>query len=365
MKKNPFQLALVVYLAVESDPNTQPVSGVYDLYESFIKLWIKRERLRGSSNSRVETIMKSLRSAANGIYTKGKWTYDEIAEENSAIYCLLNKYGSDTFDHPIATQFYHRSLATFILAQNIIDCFQACDYKTAKALLSVKYRDDVTNFVGDKVRSMKKEERETIRANLEQIYDKFAENDSNLSFHEQIIYFITRLDVNVDSFLLKIVSKNPQNLIMRMSLAYGCVLSQNDKTRQFALDYAKSIAQGSVDAKTNRGWTVVYFGDVNDRDPYTYLDDEKRPWAKARAARIARFTKAPPRLKDVRFWLFDIPLFRSFLEDRKWNDLSESEFEAIKSLSITDQYFNNSEIVFLEKEKNALVNGYTEHLKLK
>ena len=156
--------------------------------------------------------------------------------------------------------------------------------------------------------------------------------------------------------------RNPQNPIMKLTLSYGCVLSDDTRIRQYALDYAESISTDSVDALTNRGWTVVYFGDVNDRDPYSYLDDEKRSWKKAREARIKRFSKANPRLKDVRFWLFDIPLFHSFLRDRNWDDLSEEEFDIIHSLEITNKYFNEKEIAFLEKEKTSLLAEYKEHL---
>lgn len=362
MKENPFQLALIVYLAADPDPDIHLVSGVYDLYERFLRLWIKREKRRGSSNSSEQEIMQSLRDAAYAIYTQSEWKLDGVALQNSAVSCLLTVSGSDTFDAPIANAFYHRSLAAFILAQNIIECFQAGDKKTAEKLLSTKLKDDVTNFVGDKFRCLDDEVRNTIKVNLEKMYTEHKEDESYLSYHEQIIYFITRMGLNVDDFLMRIISSNPTNLIMRLTLAYGCVLSNNVTIRKYALDYAKSIAQGSDDAKTNRGWTVVYFGDVNDRDPYTYLDDEKRPWAKARKARIARFTKKKPRVKDVRFWLFDIPLFHSFLEDRDWNDISKEEYSIIKKLNISTEYFNEQEIAFLTNEKEILLKRYAEHL---
>ena len=128
------------------------------------------------------------------------------------------------------------------------------------------------------------------------------------------------------------------------------------------MNYAKSISNGSIDAITNRAWTVIYFGDVNDRDPYKYKDDEKRSWKNARKARIKRFTRKNPRLKDYRFRLFDIPLFYSFLKDRKWNNISMKEYEILRSVDFPKHIFTNDEIAFLKKEKQKLLVNYKKHL---
>ena len=360
IKKNPFLLSLAVFLASEND--IESLSGIYDLYERFLKQWIKKEHQRGSSMSDRATIMNSLLSAAKGIYTNNKWVFDDIALKNSAISCLLRYHECDSSEMPIATSFYHRSLAAFILAQRIVECFVKNNWEELHLLLSTKLKDDVTNFIGERFRCMTTKEKKELSRILSVMYYKYPESDDHLRYHEQLIYFITRIGVNVDRFLLGIISHNPQNLIMRLTLAYGCILSENESARQYALDYAKSISNDSMDAKTNRGWTVVYFGDVNDRDPYTYLDNEKRSWEKARLARIRRFTCKNPRLKDVRFWLFDIPLFHSFLKDRNWNDISKSEYDIIQSLCITGKFFNTQEIAFLEKEKAEILKEYSQHL---
>lgn len=145
---------------------------------------------------------------------------------------------------------------------------------------------------------------------------------------------------------------------MRLTLAYGCVLSENVEVRKYALDYAKSIANETDDTKTNRGWTVVYFGDVNNEDPYYYKDTQNGTWEKARKARIKRFTKKNPRIKDVRFWLFDIPLFHSFLKSRSWDKITKNDFEIIRKLKFSEEYFNLDEIAFLVVERKKLIEEY-------
>ena len=179
---------------------------------------------------------------------------------------------------------------------------------------------------------------------------------------EQVIYYITRLGIDVSDFLLELVKQKPHDPIMRLTIAYGCVLSDHPLLRRFALDYARSIAEDTIDARTNRGWTVIYFGDVEDQDPYQYKDDEKGPWKKAREARIKRFVKKSPRLKDYRFRLFDIPLFYSFLKDRGWNDISRDEYKILSEVDLPQDIFMEEEISFLTNEKERLLFEYKRRL---
>ena len=110
-----------------------------------------------------------------------------------------------------------------------------------------------------------------------------------------------------------------------------------------------------------RAWTVIYFGDVI-RNPYTYQDNEKCSWKNARNARIKRFIKSSPRLKDYRFRLFDIPLFHSFLKDRNWNDVSQEEFEILSKIDIPSSVFNKKEQEFLIEQKELLLKEYAKYL---
>ena len=108
----------------------------------------------------------------------------------------------------------------------------------------------------------------------------------------------------------------------------------------------------------------MYFGDVAD-DPYCYRDDKKCSWSKARAARIKRFTKKNPSLKDYRFQLFDVPLLYSFLKDREWNEISEEEYQILNRLTFTEEYFSRNEITFLSEVKQNLLYDYRDKLLLR
>lgn len=359
-KSNPFQLALLVFLAEQEEAS--PIRGIYDLYERFIRKWLDKERKRGTCKSGDREIIGILQAAAGRIYDAETFPLDAAAEGNTAVTDLLIIEEADALGTRRATAFYHRSLAAFFLARTAVEAMLRNDTEQMERSFAYKLKDDVTNFVGDKIAALSPGEKETIRRNLEELYDHIAEDDSKLGVKEQSIYFITRLGIDVSDFLIKIIKTKPENPIMRLTLAYGCVLSDREEARDFALDYARSIAEESLDAVTNRAWTVVYFGDVNGRDPYTYQDGEGGSWRRARQARIRRFTKKDPRPKDYRFRLFDIPLFHSFLKSRNWDDLSREEFDILQRVDFPSGEFRPEEIEFLERQRELLLDGYARRL---
>lgn len=356
-QSNPFQLALLCFLAERDD--ISPLKGIYDLYERFIQKWIDREYKRGTSHHDGTYIINKLQEAAYAIYGNEDYVIDDGSEGDTAITDLLIIDRADIYNRRIAVSFYHRSIAAFFLAQNTVEAMLNNDRIQLRRALSYKLKDDVTNFIGSKAASLSAKGKENIKRHLQELYSTTDESD--LSIKEQCIYFITRLGIDVSDFLSEVIRNDPQHPIMRLTTAYGCVLSEEPSVRAYALSYAKSIASESIDAITNRAWTVIYYGDVNS-DPYTYQDDEQSPWKNAREARIKRFTKENPRKKDYRFRLFDIPLFYSFLKDREWNDISDKEFSIIRGVRFPAEIFNAEEIEFLEQQKEKLLSDYKLHL---
>lgn len=354
-KSNPFQLSLLMFLAEGKEEG--PILGIYDLYERFIFRWIEREKKRGTSNAGEKTLVTLLTIAAIRIYSAGECLLDDAALNNSAVRNLLIIHQKSVLSYTYyASAFYHRSLAAFLLAHSLVEALLNNDQTQIRTLFNVKLKDDVTNFVGDRFTTLTEAEKQKAKETLVGMYVDTDESEINIK--EQIVYYITRLGIDVTEFLMDIIMNPPEHPIMRLTIAYGCVLSENPCVRAFALNYARSISMDSIDAITNRAWTVIYFGDVNDRDPYTYADDEHRQWQNARKARIKRFTKENPRLKDYRFRLFDIPLFHSFLRDRNWNDISVEEYSILSCVDFPESVFNPEEILFLNEEKAKLLNEY-------
>ena len=279
----------------------------------------------------------------------------------STLHSLLGLFGEDDGFRKGEED---RSIIEFLVAYELVEAFteKKPDFYKLKSILSQNLKDDITNFVNAKLQSLSGNEKELIKERLKRLYSETLENE--VSIQEKIIYHITRLGVDASDFLREIVNTNPQNYILRLTLAYGCALCQDGDLRRYALNYAESLANNSQDAITNRAWTVVYFGDV-DADPYTYKDNKDDNWVqkgtgweRARAARLKRFSARGNRDKDYRFRLFDIPLFRTFLETRNWADISENEYTIISNVEFPPEYFGSEEREFLSREKEKLLRGY-------
>ena len=360
MFANPFQLTLVAYIA-GSDHKFPKVKSAFDLYDTFFKLWFEKEEKRGTGAQNRLATLNQLRKAAEIIYASGKYRTTKM-EDTAVTNLLIWEPLQDMEGYYTATMFRHHSLAAFLIAHEIYSAINNRNFEMLTSVLQRVQKDDVTNFVTRKTEKMEEADIARMRKNLSEYYQTLPmDDDSLVSVREKIVYYISRFPGDCSAFLLPIVRSNPVNPYMRLSLAYACVLSDLPEVRRFALEYARAISNEEEDAKINRGWTVVYFGDC-DKDPYTYQDEDNGPWDNARAARLRRFCNTAPRVKDYRFWLFDIPLFHSFLKTRNWKGISKKEYEAIYKLSFPLDRFTVAESRFLWREKKAMLKVYKEKL---
>lgn len=363
MKKNPFQLSVLVFLAEQMDDFE--INCTFDLYDQFIGLWVKKEIDRKTSPSNKDIIYDTLYDAAESTYYNHEYILEDIAEENTAVNGLL-KITKITRGNGnrVADSLYHRSLAAFLIAKRTYQAIYENNTQRFIEATKARSRDDISNFWVEKYASIEDAETYRLIDNLIRIYNDLSRIDDCDGAKQQIIYHITRLKIEATDFIIDVINENPRDLHMRLSLAYGCVLSKNKTIRKYALDYARSIAKdpNGDDAVTNRGWTVVYFNDVDiDKkriDVLKYKDTDKGSWENSRKARIKRFTRKDPRYKDLRFWILDIPLFHSYLIDRNWNDLSDKEYRTLEGLKFSKDIFDDDEIEFMTSERDKMLVTY-------
>lgn len=366
MMKNPFQLSVLVFLAEQAVEFE--INSTFDLYEQFIELWIEKEINRNTSPNPKNVIYDTLYDAAKSVYYKNEYIFNEIAENNTAVNGLLQMKSRRRGGKRVAKSFYHRSLAAFLIANRAYQAVYEGNIPLLVEASEARSRDDITNFLIDKFATISISEKNTIKRNIIYIYQEISDKEGSIAAKQQLIYYITRLGIDVSDFIVGVIRENPSDRYMRLSLAYGCVLANNNEMRQYALAYARSIAEdpNGDDAVTNRGWTTVYFNDVNideqGIDIFDYRDTIKGSWKYSREARINRFTKKNPRIKDLRFWIFDIPLFHSFLIDRNWDNLSVDEYKVLENLRFENNAFDDEEIGFLTAEREKLLIEYKAHL---
>jgi hypothetical protein len=372
---NPFQLSIIVFLA--EDPERKLIKGRYDLYEQFMTKWNRHEKLRGTSTYSEEEKEAALFEAALCVYCNKVYVYNDVAKNDTGVSALLRdpevewQWGDE---QNIAYEFYHRSLAEFILAKttckSMLNMSNPNYESIFRRICATKMKDDVTNFILDRFLTLEAKEKLIIKDNLQKLYEGVPESDTTLSLREQIIYYLTRLDIDVSDFIGKVIDSNPTNNMIRLSLAYGCTLLKDERSRRYALDFARAIVENpnGEEAVTNRAWAVVFYGDFHGEETgineYSYRDEEKGPWKKVRENRIQRFAREKPRRKDLRFWILDIPLFHNFLIDRCWNDISEKEYMVLKKLRFSSEAFDEEERQFLIMEYDKLLREYKNHLQI-
>jgi ABC-type oligopeptide transport system ATPase subunit len=359
MLGNPFQLTLLAYLAGFSDDN-DTINTTYDLYERFFRMWFKNEKNRSTGSSDWLENIRVLEAAAQITY-RGAFFHTHPLDNSAVTDLLIWQEESDMEGKRVATMFRHNSLAAFILAHQLLDAMKKGDKELLDNALNQVIKDDVTNFVIRKAEWMSEEEISLMRLNLSQYYNLIPNDDRLTNIREKVIYYMSRFKGDSSNFLLPIVNQKPSDPHMRLSLAYACSLAEDKTLRRYALKYAESLSRNGDDARVNRAWTVVYFGDSNE-NPYTYRDESLGPWKNAREARLKRFSKANPRLKDYRFFLFDLPLFHTFLITRNWNDINRDEYNIIFKLCFSKDAYYPEEIRFLEKEKKSLLVDYNSNL---
>ena len=374
MMRNPFQLSILTFIAEEcfsekdEESNIAVVRGVYDLYEQFLLHWIRHEKMRGTSSADDAQISIALHDAARKIYSARNYVLNSEVQRISAVRGLL-KIKKRVDGTELSNEFYHRSLAEFLMANEAFQSVYDNDGDTFISICRIKLKDDITNFICDKFSTLNSSERQLIKNHLKGIYHKTEDAVEWLSIREQIIYFITRLEIDVSDFINDIMAYAENNTMIKMTLAYGCALQENSVTRRYALEFAKAIVdnpQGD-EAIVNRSWAVIYYGDIHSEDldmnEYEYRDTQKGPWAKVRKSRTDRFERKPLRRKDMRFLILDIPLFHNFLIDRDWDQISNEEFLIIDGIPVDDKIYSEEEYRFIITEKASLIKDYQEHLK--
>ena len=83
----------------------------------------------------------------------------------------------------------------------------------------------------------------------------------------------------------------------------------------------------------NRSWTLIFFGDVRDRDPYLYLDDGTAGWNKAREARLSRLKRNDP--KTMAYRALDLAVLFAFYRSRNWSDFDAVDYEVIRKAEVS------------------------------
>lgn len=377
--ESPFQLSLLVYLLdnKEYDPVIDaffknPKLTVFSLYDTFFRCWVKKEHARKTSLLNEKAVRESLWDISSHLYYDPSY---EIQYNDTAIIDLLTF--SPLGDGLTANGFFHRSFCAFFVADKAFHAVKAGDLSLIEAL-STPMRNDVTDFLRSAISGCEKKDIEQIQKNLITVYKQTDNPDESLLssnaqctlreltdsvrfvLKNELIYLVTRIPdpTNCIPGFLEEIHKTNSDPYILLDLAYASTLTG---PTNIALEYAKTLEPGSPypNEMINRSWTIAYFGDAK-ANPHEYVDKDKVPWPKARAARLKRFQEATH--KALRFRILDLPLMYCFYFDRDWQDVNEEDYKIIKSTDIENAIFSEEEKSFMRQKKEEILRGFEEHL---
>lgn len=377
---SPFQLTLLVYLLEDGtllpDAFTQSLVAadltIYKLYEAFFRCWLKKERLRKTSDLPETEIRQILWAIARKIY------YGQLCPvdcTDSAVTDLLIFSPFPQGEQRLADRFYHRSLCAFFYADSIFAAIQQGGIPLVEAL-NQPLKNDITDFVRSASSTISSvSELERLQKNLMDTYlytitrsmaldlqtrrwiDRLPK-EKLFCLKNEIIYLVTRLatpDSAVSSFV-EAAYQHETDPYLKLDLAYGAVLVG---PAWITLEYARSLTPGSEADRVHRAWTLAYFGDVQ-ADPYSYQDMGQSGWTKARTARLKRLQSS--KRKAIRFRILDLPVLYCFYESRNWRDICKQDYLIIQQARIDCEEYSEEERQFLSEQKTKLLNKCLDKL---
>lgn len=357
---NPFRLSILIYLLENTEDFSNQITNIYSLYQEFFDIWIKKETQRRPSRRRKIDYYTQFSKIARKLYENEE---SFLATDNPVVLSLLNTELEGGKRRRVLS-FYHRSFMEFILAREAIEAMKKGPQAIADKLTH-NNRSDIDAFIKAGFSIASYSEKNKMVENMIQAYraslNSSLPEEKSFYVQNQIIYYITRMKgMNLDpvkNFINQIYS-DEQRTIVRQGIAYGAA---NLGIFDIALDFAKKMSPGSDEDRTNRSWTLVFYGDMPREDPIHYVDDGRAPWKRSRAARIRRLSGK--RSKDQAFRMFDLCIMRGFFVSRNWEGLSEEELDVIKKCETDIPGYSQEVKDFLKETKEILVKEYEEHLK--
>lgn len=363
----PLFATMFVFIALEDHKRDLRIKNEYDLIDTFVSLWIKREN-RELTEQEEQYYYDFLSDLALKVYDHKRpklTTDDPVIRE-----LLIIDSGRKMF----VRSFYHREFCVYFIVKGMLNA-SLIGTSSVVDWFSRIYYDDVTNLCKVAFTSLANDSLLAIHQNLFRTYQRsyYLQNERQddtslkisalsslelLKLRDEILYFIMKIPgIPCNDFFSFAYAHKGDDVLLSLGLAYGmATIKQHPHT----LDFAKKLIPNSIESKVNRSWAVCFFGDV-DKDGYIYEDTGDCPWDEVRKAKLKRIKKNTP--ATYRFRLLDIPLLYCFYESRHFADCNSfDDFEAINSCDIDYAGYSDEERDFIIGQKQLLIGEYRKQL---
>jgi len=208
-------------------------------------------------------------------------------------------------------------------------------YRTGTTLL--QYRQPINNNLRRKIRNLSEEKIRTIK--------------------NQIIYFISRIS-NIDNNLLSIgnevikeIYEKEQDKYNKRSAAIGATILGNS---EIEMQYAHKLLEDEESNLRDRSFTLVYYQDVKDKNPFVYIDDGISRWDNSRNIRLGRLSSNSE--KSLRLRTFDLITIYNFTLSRL-NSFTptQNELEIVRNCETNIVSYCDEKKALLGKVKEDLI----------
>ena len=398
--KTPLELSLLIYILEKSDDlssNENLLINRADLYNKFLQNWIQREIIRRGDNElgkeldlkMVETLWSIIAFQLIKCSNK-RWINTSNSEIKRYIQndSRLKKY----IDGMVKTEykdnrkcilgFSHMRIMEYLVANYFCLQLEKFDEQIIETIM-FEYTHPITSFIQERFCLLTHEQLKDYFFNLVTIllytapyktetallqYRQAINNNlkrkiQNLSHEElrtiknQIIYFVSRIP-NIDNNLLsigneviKVIYEKEQDKYNKRSAAIGAtILGINEIEMQYAHELLEDLESNLRD----RSFTMVYYQDVKDKNPFEYIDDETSQWDNSRNSRLERLSSNNE--KSLRLRTFDLITIYNFTRSRLDSFIpTQEELEIVRNCETNKALFCDEKKELLGRVKEDLI----------
>lgn len=398
--KTPLELSLLIYILEKGESlslNENMLVNRADLYSRFLQNWIQREIIRRGDNKIDQEIdvnmVVTLWSVIAFELVKNS-NRKLIDTNNSEIKkCIqkdrrLKKY----IDGIVKTEylnnrkrilgFSHMRITEYLAANYFCLQLGKFDDQIIETIM-FEYTYPITAFIQERFCLLSHEElkknflnlitillytdpyrmgstllqyRQTINNNLKRKIRSLSESETR-TIKNQIIYFTSRIPnidgnlLNVGNEVIKEIYEKEQDKYNKRSAAIGATILGNS---EIEMQYAYELLEDAESNLRDRSFTMVYYQDVKDKNPFEYIDDEIAQWDNSRKSRLERLNSNGE--KSLRLRTFDLITIYNFTQSRRNSFVpTQSELDIVKNCKTDIASYCDEKKALLERVKENLI----------
>ncbi len=398
--KTPLELSLLIYILEKSENsllNENILVNRADLYNRFLQNWIQREVVRQGDNELEKELDVNMILTLWSIiaFQLAKNSNKNLLDTNNPEirkYIQKDRRLKKYIDGIVKTEyrnnrkcilgFSHMRITEYLVANYFCLQLQMFNEQIIETIL-FEYTYPITSFIQERFCLLERDKLKKNFFNLvtillytnpyrvettllqyrQEISNSLKRKIRNLSENEirimknQIIYFVSRIPnednnlLNIGNEVIKEIYEKEQDKYNKRSAAIGATLLGNS---EIEMQYAHELLNDAESNLRDRSFTLVYYQDVKDKNPFVYIDDETSQWDNSRNSRLERLSSDSE--KSLRLRTFDLITIYNFTRSRLNSFIpTQNELEIIRNCETNIESYCDEKKVLLGRVKEKLI----------